>query len=128
MKIAVPSMDGVSISPHFGRSACFIMFDVDDGKVTGKEILQNSHTAFARGECTGDHQHAHAHSHESVIGALAGCKTILCQGMGWRAAEDLKAKGIQALVVEGGMTPEAAVEAFLAGKLKSGGSFCSCHH
>ena len=29
MKIAVASVDGVSISHHFGRSQCFIVFDVD---------------------------------------------------------------------------------------------------
>ena len=48
--------------------------------------------------------------------------------MGWRAAEEFKANGIQALVVEGEATPEEAVAAYLAGKLKSSGSFCRCQH
>ena len=33
MKIAVASIDGVSISRHFGRSRCFIVFDVENGEI-----------------------------------------------------------------------------------------------
>jgi predicted Fe-Mo cluster-binding NifX family protein len=31
MKIAVATEDGTSISAHFGRSAGFIIFDIDNG-------------------------------------------------------------------------------------------------
>ena len=39
MKIAVASADGTTLSPHFGRSTCFIVFDTNDGKVIGKEVF-----------------------------------------------------------------------------------------
>jgi predicted Fe-Mo cluster-binding NifX family protein len=129
MKIAVASTDGTALSPHFGRSTCFIVFNTDDGKVVGKEVRDNTHTAFAKGECSGEHhEHGQEHSHADVVSALRDCNAVLCGGMGWRAAEELKANGIQALVVEGEATPEEAVASYLAGKLKSSGSFCRCQH
>ena len=36
MKVAVPTVDGTSISQHFGRSKSFFVFDIDDGKVVGR--------------------------------------------------------------------------------------------
>jgi predicted Fe-Mo cluster-binding NifX family protein len=129
MKIAVASTDGVSLSPHFGRSTCFIVFAARDGKVIGREVRDNTHTAFARGECSGEHhEHGEEHSHAGVVNALRDCKAVLCGGMGFRAAEELKADGVQAVVVEGEATPEEAVAAYLAGKLRSAGNFCRCQH
>ena len=128
MKIAVASMDGVSMSPHFGRSTCFIVFDVAEGKVIGRKTRSNAYTAFAKGECTGEHQHDQAHSHADVVGALSDCKAVLCRGMGRRAAEDLLAKGIQPVVVEAESPPEDAVTAYLSGELRGAGTFCRCHH
>ena len=129
MKIAVASTDGVSLSPHFGRSTCFIVFEADQGKVLSREVRDNTHTAFAKGECSGEHhEHGAEHSHAGVVNALRDCSAVLCGGMGWRAAEEFKANGIQALVVESEATPEETVAAYLAGKLKSSGSFCRCQH
>ena len=36
MKIAVAS-DGAAIAPHFGRCACFLVFQVEDGQIVGRE-------------------------------------------------------------------------------------------
>lgn len=88
MKIAVASADGVSISQHFGRSQCFIVFDVADGKVASREVRDNTYTAHAKGECKEDeHYRAQPHSHADIVAALRDCQAVLCGGMGWRAAE-----------------------------------------
>lgn len=132
MKIAVASMDGTTISGHFGRSSCFIIFETDGKGITGKEIRQNTFTAHAQGECTGEerhehtHEHAH-HSHSAIVEALHDCDAVLCYGMGWRAAQDLAANGIKAYVLESESTPDEAVMQFLSGSLKAAGSFCRCH-
>ena len=128
MKIAVASSDGVSISQHFGRSQCFIVFDVAEGKVTSREVRDNTYTAHAKGDCAGgDHRHDQHHSHAEVIAALSDCQVVLCGGMGWRAAEDLKSNGIQALVIGLPTTPEQAVQSYLDGTLKAASGFCRCH-
>lgn len=129
MKIAVASADGVAISSHFGQSKCFIVFEVAEGKVVSREVRDNHYTAHARGQCQGHtaHDHAQPHSHADVVNALRDCQVVLCGGMGWRAAEELKANGIQAFVLDIEASPEKAVAAFLAGKVKAGTPFCRCH-
>jgi predicted Fe-Mo cluster-binding NifX family protein len=127
MKIAVASPDGISISKHFGRSTCFIVFEVKDGKIAGSEIRTNYHTTHAKGECNGhDHEQNH-HNHDGIIAALKDCSAVLCYGMGWRAGEDLKQSNIKVCILESECLPEDAVKAYIAGNLKSGEGFCRCH-
>ena len=138
MKIAVATLDGTSISPHFGRSAGFLVFEIAGGNIVCVETRDNTHTAFAKGECAGHEEHhpegrpgasgeGETHSHADVVNALKDCGAVLCGGMGWRAAEELKANGIQPVVVEAELSPEEAVAAFLSGKLKPSRGFCRCH-
>jgi len=129
MKIAMAMSDETQISPHFGRSAHFLVFSVEDGKIIGKEVRSNTFTAHARGECHGDGQRDHgAHSHASIVEALRDCGAVLCYGMGWRAAEALTQVGIQPYVLSKRCNPEEAVALFLAGKLSSmDQAFCAGH-
>ena len=129
MKIAVASSDGVAVSGHFGRSASFIVYEIQENKITNREIRPNQQTAFAKGQCHGDdsHGHGHAHGHGDVVDILKDCQAILCQGMGWRAAEELTAHGIQPLIVEEGLNCDEAVASYIRGDIKKTGAFCSCH-
>ncbi len=128
MKIAVASDNAVGIAEHFGRSRCFIIFELQDGVIIRTETRANSHTAFARGECAGEgHEpHAHNHDHAGVVGLLKDCEAILCRGMGWRAAEELKANGIRPLMVTAPLSTEEAVHAYASGKLEVSVEHCGC--
>jgi predicted Fe-Mo cluster-binding NifX family protein len=131
MKIAVAALDANTVSPHFGRSACFIVFEEKEGKIVGREVRDNTYTPHAKGECSGehdhDHQHDHSHGHAGILSALHDCDIVLCRGMGGRAAEDLKTKGIRALIVAEDASPEEIVKSLLAGTLNVSASFCRCH-
>lgn len=133
MKIAVASIDGVNISPHFGRSSCFIVYENEDGTIKSREVRDNTYTAHAKGECTGEEHHGHDHEHEghhshgAIINALHDCDAVLCFGMGRRAAEDLQANGIMPFIVTEDIPADDAVKAYLEGKLKPGQGFCCCH-
>ncbi len=132
MKIAVPSVDGKTISEHFGRSTCFIIFTMDEnGNVLDKEVRENGETAHALGECTGHeqgHQHGHEHhSHAAVVNRLGDCAVILCRGIGWRAVEDFKSKGVEAFILDAPFAPDEAASLYARGKLVAGGQSCRCH-
>ncbi len=127
MKVAVASEDGVNISHHFGRSRCFLVFEIEDKQVVGRSQRDNTFTAHARGECQNDVEHSHHHGHGAIVQALADCQAVLCYGMGWRAAEDLQQNGIQAFILPSEMSPEDAVNAYLAGNLGAAGGFCRGH-
>jgi predicted Fe-Mo cluster-binding NifX family protein len=128
MKIAVAISDGGAVSSHFGRSAGFVVFDVEDGKVVGRHERSNSFTPHAQGQCdgTGHHHHEGSHSHAGVVNALSDCAVVLCGGMGRHAADELSANGIRPFVIDGPGSAEDAVSAFLSGNLKAAGTFCAC--
>ena len=131
MKIAVALDESASIARHFGRSRWFAIFDVEAAQISGRTLRDNTFTAHARGECPAPDDHEHhqnqPHGHADIVDALRDCEAVLCCGMGWRAADELGANGIKPFVVEDAMSPEDAVAAYLAGKLRPGGAFCRCH-
>jgi predicted Fe-Mo cluster-binding NifX family protein len=128
MKIAVPTQDGSSISRHFGRGKAFFVFEVAGTEVLGRSVRENSFTAHAKGECDGNHDHDHDHGHEDIVAALRDCEAVLCYGMGRRAADALKEGGIKAFVLREQMSPEAAVDHYINGKLTESAGFCNCRH
>lgn len=129
MKVAVASEDGTRVSSHFGRSSCFLIFEIEGGKVVGREVRDNDFTAHAKGECKGETHHDHpSDSHASIVEALRDCKAVICYGMGARAAEALNRQGIHPYILSERCTPEAAVGLFVEGKLGTPDqSFCRCH-
>jgi predicted Fe-Mo cluster-binding NifX family protein len=130
MKIAVPTNDGVSISEHFGRSAAFLIVEIEDGSVKSKEIKQNAgqhtHDHSSCGGGSGAHE---AHNHGSIVAALAGCEVVICAGMGSRAAEALKQAGIREIIVAPPGRADEMVGSYLRGELVSSAQgFCRCSH
>ena len=128
MRIAIPTNDGTSVSDHFGRSAAFLIFDIENGQITNRETRTNgARHQHAEGTCQQHPAGNPSHSHAGILAALSGCETVICTGMGHRAAEALKAAGIKPVVVASAGPAEAAVLAFLAGELstKSVG-YCRC--
>jgi len=132
MKVAVASEDGKTISRHFGRSACFLVFEIQNGVIQNRQSVPNQFTAFAQGQCQGEesgqghHHQERGHSH--LVEALKDCQAILCYGMGARAANDLAENGITPFIIESECSPEEAVKMYLQGKLKSNqNAFCSHH-
>ncbi len=111
MKIAVTYENG-QIFQHFGRTEEFKVYDVEDGAVTGSYIL---------------------HSNGAGHGALATLlqeeqvDTLICGGIGTGAQNALAEAGI---TLYGGVQGEAdaAVEAFLAGKLAYDPAVHCDHH
>lgn len=129
MRIAVPTNDGATISEHFGRSASFLIFEIENGQIKSRELRTNGmEHSHAQGEC--DHHSADnkSHSHAGILSALDGCEIVICAGMGQRAADALKGCGTR-IVVTSLASAEAAVSAQLAGKLTpKTESFCRCSH
>lgn len=130
MKIAIPTNDGTTISGHFGRSAAFLIFEVEDGTVTSRELRPNGQQhEHTQGSC-GNHSHTHAeHSHAGILSALEGCQLVLCAGMGRRAADDLKAAGMTVLFTNSGQPAEALVGQYVRGELATTRhGACQCSH
>ena len=100
MKIAVPYQGG-QIFQHFGHTAQFKMYTVEDGAVTAIQIVN------ANGS---------GHGALSAFLAAQNVDTVICGGIGGGARDALSQAGIR---LYGGAAGDAdyAVAMFLAGKL-----------
>jgi predicted Fe-Mo cluster-binding NifX family protein len=130
MRIAVPTDDGVSVAAHVGRSASFLIFNIEDGRIQSQDLRPNGgQHSHVPGECQTGARPDGGHDHGRIVDSLTGCEVVICAGMGWRAAEALKSNGVkQILMTEAGPAADA-VNAFLAGTLASNtAGFCHCSH
>ena len=110
MKIAVPTDDGKTISQHFGRARSFAIFEVENGEIVSKELI-DSNTPHSRGE----------HGHQAggwFMSALSGCEAVIATGMGRRAIAHFEEVGIKPVFTDV-TDAEEAVKAYSAGTLKS---------
>jgi predicted Fe-Mo cluster-binding NifX family protein len=119
MKIAAATNDNINITGHVGRCRAFIVYNIDEGKISNKEIRENTFTHHAAGQQNHEHHHGegHHHGHQNLIDALKDCSYLLFQGGGWRLIEDLKANNIKPFLTSES-NAEGAVEKLLKGELK----------
>jgi predicted Fe-Mo cluster-binding NifX family protein len=130
MRIAIPTNDGATISAHFGRSAAVLVFEIEDGRIKGREVRANApHHSHEPGACGHEAGDSGSHNHDGILAALSDCDVVICAGMGGRAADALKAAGIAEIATTTPGPAEEAVAAFLAGALPATDQgFCRCAH
>ena len=110
MKIAVPA-EGQNICPHFGHCESFILFDVEDGKITAENVIPNP---------------GHRPGFLPNFLADRGAEVIIAGGMGGGAVDIFNERGVEVVVGAAG-DAKAAVESYLKGELKSTGAVCNKH-
>lgn len=125
MKIAVVSDDGVTVSQHFGRAELYVVLQIEDGAVVGRENRPRSgHRAFASMEQHTSHGGRHGYDehsqskHHSMAQAIADCQVLIAGGMGWGAYESMKGYNIEPIVTDVGDI-EQAVALYLEGRLEN---------
>jgi len=130
MKIAIASNDLKRVTGHLGRCKSFIIYNVENGIITGKEIRQNTFTHHGAGNHgrQDHHQHSegHHHSHAALVENLSDCEALIFQSGGWRIIEDLKSASIIPFLTDEEFADEAAdkyLRGELAEKLEN-----SCNH
>ena len=111
-RIAVTTENG-EIYHHFGKTQCFTLYTIEDGKVADKKLLDTSDSG-----------------HSALAGVLkqAGAELLICGGIGQGARDALSEAGIQLIAGASGSV-DAAVEAYLAGNLMDNpAGQCDHHH
>lgn len=107
VKIAVAS-DGEGVSAHFGHCPEYAIYEVEDNKIIGKTIVPNP---------------GHEPGFLPLFLARLGVNCIIAGGMGMRAQQLFRERGIQPILGVEGHT-DAVVQAYLDGCLDYGESFC----
>ena len=111
MKIAVTYENG-NVFQHFGHSEQFKVYDVEDGKILGSQVIGSNGSG-----------------HGALAGLLdgEGIDVLICGGIGGGAQRALEEYGIELCAGASGNTDEA-VEAYLRGELINTGANCDHHH
>jgi predicted Fe-Mo cluster-binding NifX family protein len=118
MKLAVATNDQKRVTGHIGRCKAFMIYEIESGKVTNKELRENRFTNHRMKEHS-HHEHGNGgrHSHAHLIEGLKDCDYLISRGGGWRVVEDLKSHNIKTLFADEELI-EDAVNKFIKGELK----------
>ncbi len=128
MKIAVVTLDGKTVSQHFGRSPYYSIITVENGQVKSQELRERRTGHFAPGgpqhggdmNETGRHGYGAAArmSHATMAQEISDCQVLIAGGMGSGAYENFKEAGLEVVLTDMQMIDDA-VKAYLAGDLKN---------
>ena len=104
LKIAVVSDDGTNVSQHFGRAQHYVVFTLENGRVTNREPRDKLGHMHSGGQHEGDSDHHHGleadHRHETMISPVADCEALVAGGMGAGAYEAIRSKGIRPIITD----------------------------
>jgi predicted Fe-Mo cluster-binding NifX family protein len=123
MKIAVVTDDQKTISAHFGRAQYYLVFSVEEGKISGVESRPKTfhgqpggpeHHASDSGQHGNDPQAASVHA--DMLAPIADCNVLLARGMGQGAHDSMLQRNIRPIITEV-VDARTAVETYLAGSL-----------
>ncbi len=124
MKIALITDDGKTISRHFGRAAYYLVADIEEGKVTHREMREktghshfvNEHTEQAgQAEAHGMDSQSHQ-KHVSMADTIADCEALICAGMGMGAYNSMRSLNIKPMITDL-VNIDEAIQAYIDGKL-----------
>ena len=111
MRIAV-TYDNGEIFQHFGRTECFKLYEVHDGKVTFSEVISSNGVG---------------HGALAELLAVYGVQVLICGGLGGGALNALHNAGLTVVAGASGNADEA-VAAFMRGELEDSGANCDHQH
>lgn len=111
MKIALATLNGTTVTSHFGRTKGFVVVDVEDGIETARELRQVGSGGHGAHEDPG-----HNRRHHDLVGAIEDCDVVIAGGMGFPIQERLQQAGVEP-VLTGVRSVDEAVEQYVAGTL-----------
>jgi len=111
MKIALVSVDGKTISQHFGRSPYYAICTIENGEVIHKEMRERGTGHFAANQ---QHTHDHVHDnskghgfgagddqkHDDMAKEIGDCQVLIAGGMGRGAYQRFFSNGINVIMTD----------------------------
>ena len=113
MKIAVVTDDEKIISAHFGKASKYVVYSVENGKISGLEIREKT------GQCkSGEDHHSISHhhndekdggrgmgknaedKHQRMFANILDCDILLARGMGRGARLGLESSGLKPIITD----------------------------
>jgi len=129
MKIAIVTLDGKTVSQHFGRSPYYIIYSIENEKIVAQELRKRGTGHFATNQ-QHSHEENHDHSQGHGMGAendkkhatmaqeIADCKVLIAGGMGIGAYNSFTNAGLEVYMTDYTDALQAA-EDYIKGNLKN---------
>ena len=119
MRVAVVTDDGNTISAHFGMARRYLIYQIEGGKIKGKEVREKASHGM------GMHGHHHEGgeaemgvTHMDMLSNVRDCEVIIARGMGAPMYQFIKNLGMKAFITTK-ENADGAVEELAKGKLDS---------
>ncbi|MCL1692190.1 MAG: NifB/NifX family molybdenum-iron cluster-binding protein [Actinomycetia bacterium] len=111
MRIALATLNGNTVTGHFGRTKAFVVVDLDDGVETKRETREV-------GSCTqGNHPDPeHRRRHHDLVDTVHDCDAVIAGGIGIPVQDRLQEAGIEVVLTDIRVIDEA-VQRYAAGTL-----------
>jgi predicted Fe-Mo cluster-binding NifX family protein len=111
MKIALATLNGTTVTGHFGRTKAFVVVGLEDGVEVTREVRDV-------GSCTqGDHpEPGHRRRHHDLVDTVSDCDVVIGGGMGLPVRDRLQEAGIEVVLTDTRSIDEA-VQQYAAGTI-----------
>jgi predicted Fe-Mo cluster-binding NifX family protein len=119
LKVGVVTDDGQTISAHFGRAQYYLVYDIVDGTVRGKETRPKAshHQSGIEPHAEGHHHgQEEASLHNNMLSNVRDCEALIARGMGWGMYEAITQSGLKPFLTEIA-SADQAIEAYIKGSL-----------
>ncbi|MEA2025001.1 MAG: NifB/NifX family molybdenum-iron cluster-binding protein [Actinomycetota bacterium] len=95
MKIALATLNGNTVTAHFGRTKAFAVIDLDDGAEVNRELREV-------GSCDKSHHQdpGHRRRHHDLVDAVRDCDVVIAGGMGLPVRDRLQEAGIEVVLTD----------------------------
>lgn len=128
MKIAVVTVDGITVSQHFGRSPYYAIVTVENGDIKSRELRPRGTGHFAPqgprhgGDLDESGRHGYGQSarmsHAAMAKEISDCQVLIAGGMGSGAYENFREAGLEVFLTDYDLIDDA-VKAYVNGTLKN---------
>ncbi len=114
MKVGIVTDDGTTVSPHFGMAKHYLVIEIADGLVKGKEPRPK--VSHQREKGTAYHPHDEKPLHIEMLSGVQHCEALVARGMGRPMYEAILQVGIKPYVTGIARTDDV-VRAYIDGNL-----------
>ena len=120
MKVGVVTDDGRTVSAHFGMATQYLVFQIEDGEIKGRETrpkASHSHSDREQADAGSVRQEeGEHHGHGEMLSNVRDCEALIARGMGRPMYESILRLGIKPCVTDIA-SAEEAVGAYIKGSL-----------
>jgi len=120
VKIAIPSDDGKSISPHFGRCHYFVIYEIECNRINSRGVRENLCCPHRANMCpkTVSVQTSEfiQKIRNEVISEICNCHILMGRYLNQRVIDNLNNHDIKAILVDE-KDADVAIEKYLLGTL-----------